>query len=273
MDLTFSSIYKSAPDIFKNHSIDLANTTFFDPWAIGMICLKAIEYKNASDKKLILPENTDAISYIKRMHFDKFMNELTYRTFLERLHGMNINERDNLNIHEIMHCDFRDDFSARLNSKIRQMFKNFGMSDADEQRATALVGELGNNVFDHNEGSWPTDVRGAIIVAQHYPKIHKIEVAVADPGVGFLRSLKLASPSPRTHIEAIKLGLRGVTGRIGEPRGNGLQLIQKWTIDNFNGIIRIHSGDGLVIVDQNGQKENVVNPILGTLAELVVIYK
>ena len=86
-----------------------------------------------------------------------------------------------MNVYEITHSLYRDDFNARL-TKIRSMFKNFGMSDEDDvNRATVLVGELGNNVFDHNEGLWPVDVRGAIIVGQNYPKLKKIEVAIADP--------------------------------------------------------------------------------------------
>ena len=62
-------------------------------------------------------------------------------------------------------------------------------------RATVLVGELGNNVFDHNEGLWPTDIRGAIIIGQNYPQLKKIEVVIADPGVGFKRSLQLRDPN------------------------------------------------------------------------------
>lgn len=49
--------------------------------------------------------------------------------------------------------------------QLKSMLKNFGLNVDDEARATALVGELGNNVFDHNDGQWPTDVRGAIILA------------------------------------------------------------------------------------------------------------
>src|SRR5436305_863822 len=36
-------------------------------------------------------------------------------------------------------------------------------------------------------------------------------------------------PNINSDIEAIKLGLAGNTGRVGEIRGNGLKLIQQWT--------------------------------------------
>lgn len=273
MDLTFDTIYKNLDKVFRNHTIDLEDITFCDPWGIGMVCLKAVENANKADKGLILSNKAEISSYAKRMHFSKFMKELTYSKFLEHLDSISVNERENLNIHEIMHCSFRDEFAGRLSSKIRLMFQNFGMSNDDEQRVTSLVGELGNNVFDHNEGSWPTDFRGAIIIAQHYPKLKKVEIVVADAGVGFLGSMKAHEPSPTDDLEAIKLGLSGITGRIGERRGNGLKMIQDWTINKFNGIIRIHSGNGLVVVDRNGQKAENVNKILGTLAEIVVSYK
>lgn len=192
MDLTFDSAYKNFSDIFHDGVIDVSEVKFFSPWGIGLVCLKAIENMNKPRKELRLPRNPETLSYLKRMHFDELLAELTYGSFLGRLGELTVNERENLNIHEIMHCSHRDEFEARLASRIRIMFRAFGLNDNDEQRATALVGELGNNVFDHNAGSWPTNVVGAIIIAQNYPKIKRIEVVIADPGVGFLGSLKLA---------------------------------------------------------------------------------
>ncbi len=95
----------------------------------------------------------------------------------------------------------------------------------------------------------------------------------ANPGIGFLKSLKVADPSLNNDIEAIQLGLSGVTGRTGERRGNGLKTIQRWTIDKFDGIVKIHSGSGLVVVSKEGQETETVFPILGTLASFVVKYK
>lgn len=200
------------------------------------------------------------------------MNSTTFAGDMQALSGLSVSEGNSPDMFEIVWSTFRDEFSARLVSRIRRMFQSFGMNEDEEQRATALVGELGNNVYDHNEGSWPTDVGGALIIAQQYPDQKRIEVVVADPGVGFLGSLKLAKPDLVDDIEAIRLGLQGVTGRVGEKRGNGLKLIQRWTIEDFKGILRIHSGSGLVEVDHTGTKATSVSKTLGTLAELVVFY-
>lgn len=271
MNFTFSKIYENIEKIIKGSIIDLSEMTFCDPWSIGMLCLLAIKNKNELNKALILPKSEDIKRYLKRMHFDSFIKEINYGPSIFELEKLNITELNNMNICEITHSLYRDDFNARL-EKIRMMFKNFGMIDEDDlNKATVLVAELGNNVFDHNEGSWPTDIRGAIIIGQNYPKLKKIEVIVADPGVGFKESLRTRNPN-LDDVEAIKLGLRGITGRVGEKRGNGLKLIQNWTINNFNGIVRIHSGNGLVIVDKNGIQSRIVNNILGTLAGFVVAY-
>ena len=273
MDFIFDNIYKKWNVVFQDSTIDLSSITFFDPWSMGIIALKAIENKNSDNKDIKFPIDGDKKKYLARMHFGDFIKKLAYEDAAQKLEQVKVNERENKNIQEIFHCEHRDQFNARLESGIRRMFQNFGMNIDDEQRATALVGELGNNVFDHNAGIWPLDVSGAIIIAQNYPEAKRIEVIVADPGVGFIGSLKTATPRPDNDIDAIKLGLRGISGRIGEKRGNGLLMIQDWTIKQFNGIIRIQSGTGLIEVNKGGIKEFIVNKILGTIAGLVVYYK
>ncbi len=273
MKETFETIYSSWDSLFSGNAIDLSQAETFDPWTIGLVCLRAIEIKGEPDKKIILPKSAEALAYLKRVHFDQFMRSLAFDGDMQPLMALPDSEGHSPDMFEIVWSTFRDEFSARLVSRVRRMFQSFGMNDDEEQRATALVGELGNNVYDHNEGSWPTDVGGALIIAQHYPEHKRIEVVVADPGVGFLGSLKQAKPDLADDIEAIQLGLQGVTGRVGEKRGNGLKLIQRWTIEDFQGILRIHSGSGLVEVDQTGTKATLGPKILGTLAELVVFYK
>jgi hypothetical protein len=272
MDFTFESVCKDLK-IFNGHTIDMQSCSWCDPWVIGLICLKAIEYRDFPDKQLLLPKNKDILSYLKRMHFDPFLEELTYTDFLDPLRKIKVNEKDNPGVHEIMHCNFRDEFNARLSSKIIRMFTSFGMSPEDVSRTTALVGEMGNNVFDHNEGAWPTNVRGAIILAQHFPTKNLTEVVVADPGIGFLGSLKASNPDLTENVNAILLGLSGVSGRVGEKRGNGLKVIQDWTLNKFDGIVKVQSGDGLVVVDKDGKHSSVVEPILGTLVSFVIKYK
>jgi anti-sigma regulatory factor (Ser/Thr protein kinase) len=272
MDLDFENACINHNEFFLEEVINISNVNFFTPWGLGIVCLKAIENKNKNERRIILPKNPDTLAYLKRMHFDQLLRSFGYHDQIASMGLISQSEKENLNIHEILHCGFRDEFTARLDSKIRKMFKNFGMNEEDEQFATAIVGELGNNVFDHNEGLWPTEIRGAIILAQNYPKMKRIEIVIADPGVGFLKSLKPAKQDLKNEIEAIQLGLSGVTGRVGENRGNGLILVQKWTLDKFKGILRIQSGEGLVQVSGSGEGHGNFHDIKGTLASFVVSY-
>lgn len=219
----------------------------------------------------MLPGSADTLHYLKRMHFDSVLRELGYGEQAEQLAGYADHERDSLNLHEILHCATSDEFSARL-GRFDRMFHSFGLSDDLVKRATVLLGELGNNAFDHNLGNWPTDVSGVFIAAQNYPKLRQVEVAVGDPGVGFKTSLRNAFPDLPNDVEAIKKGLAGFTGRIGEKRGNGLRVIQHWTVDNFSGTLHIRSGGGLVRVDKTGIAAAEVANYLGTAAQLTLSY-
>lgn len=272
MELKYQNFYKNIDKILDNAVINLSEVSFMDPWAIAWISLKLIEIYKLEGTDIILPINSDLLCYLKRIHFADFLNELNYRKTAEKLNNLAMNENVNMNVQELLHCNYRDEFDGRL-SKILQMFRNFGLNSDDASLAATLVGELGNNSFDHNLGSWPTDVSGNIILAQNYPKLNKIQIIVADPGVGFLGSMKAAYPELNSDLEAIKKGLSGFTGRINEKRGNGLRLIQKWTIDNFYGTLSIQSGAGLINVNYEGMNKNEVKPILGTIAQLMIEYK
>lgn len=272
MDFLFENADKVINQIVNGGEIDLSWVGFMDPWTINLVCLLMVERKALSDKKVILPNSGDLWKYLRRMHFGDILEELGYSEEARMLNAIRMPENDNYNIQEILHCKHRDEFDGKLERFIT-MFQHFGLNEDDARLATTLIGELGNNTFDHNLGSWPTDVSGCIITAQNWPKLKKIQFAIADPGVGFLGSLKAAFPELKTDIEAIKKGMAGNTGRIGEIRGNGLKLIQEWTIKDFCGKVSIQSGEGLVSVDKNGMEEVKRKRILGTLAQFVIYYK
>jgi len=271
LTLDFDSVYQHLDSIIKGHTIDLSDIEFIHPWSIVMICLLLIERHAYTDRELILPRNPATRGYLKRMHFHKILREIGYVSQAEQLEQLAVPEKENLNIQEIVHCLYRDEFNVRLERFI-QMFQNFGLSLQDSFLATGVVGELGNNVFDHNSFSWPTNISGSIIMAQNYPKLRCIEVAIGDPGIGFRGSLAAAFPKLKSDVEAIRTGLAGNSGRVGETRGNGLRLIQQWTIQNFSGALMVQSGDGLVIVRKGQIEDRTVQRIVGTLTQFVIHY-
>jgi len=273
MNLNFDTIYRNINQIIKDGIIDLSSVRFVSPWAIVMLCLLLIEKKFTSPKAdLVLPRDNDLLCYLKRMHLDNLFKELGYDKAFEDLNRIEISEPPNSNIQEILHCSYSDEFNARL-GHLNIMFRNFGLNRDDANLATNIIAELGNNVFDHNLGNWPTDISGCILVAQNYPAKKSMEVAIGDPGIGFRRSLGVAFPDLKSDVEAIKKGLGGYTGRVDEKRGNGLKFVQRWTIDNFHGKLIIQSGDGLVEVDEKGITGRNVYKVLGTLVQFMIYYK
>lgn len=263
--------YRGIARWFSGATIDLSTVEFLCPVEMVELCLQLVRNSGEAGGALVLPSNPETLHYLKRMHLDSVLRELGYGEQAEQLSSYSDHERDTLNLHEILHCATSDEFSARL-GRFDRMFHGFGFDDDSVKRATVLLGELGNNAFDHNLGNWPTDVSGVFIAAQNYPKLRQVEVAVGDPGVGFRASLRNAFPDLPNDVEAIKKGLAGFTGRIGEKRGNGLRVIQHWTVDNFSGTLHIRSGSGLVRVDKTGIASAEVGSYLGTAAQLTLSY-
>lgn len=272
MELTCETIYKYLPKIIKGSTIDLSECKFFHPWALAFICLLLVEKHIYGNKKVILPQNPDLLSYLKRTHFAEILKELNYLTEASEISKISMPEKDNLNIEELTHCRFRDEFHGRLGRFIK-IFHNFGLDENQARLVTALVGELGNNVFDHNALNWPTDITGCFIMAQNYPALHMIEFAISDPGVGFLGSLKNKFPFLEDDITAIKYGLEGNSGWFEGRRGNGLINIKNWTFQNFSGNICIHSGSGMVQVNEGGILGKNVYKIIGTIVQIMLYYK
>ncbi len=87
---------------------------------------------------------------------------------------------------------------------------------------TSITGEIGNNSFDHNLGSWP-DINGIFFAYD----INKRMVALADRGHGILQTLQKVRPALKNHIDALEVAFTEiVTGRAPEKRGNGLKYVR-----------------------------------------------
>lgn len=86
----------------------------------------------------------------------------------------------------------------------------------------AIVGEIGNNSYDHNLGNWP-DVPGAFFGYN----IDERKVVLADRGRGILKTLQQVRPSLSDHSEALKVAFTElISGRAPEARGNGLKYVR-----------------------------------------------
>lgn len=117
-------------------------------------------------------------------------------------------------------------FQSRLNNlevglqKIPELKKDFPL-------ISSIVGEIGNNSFDHNLGSWP-DIRGIFFAYD----LNKKQIVLADRGQGILTTLKRVLPTLINDSEALLTAFtEKISGRAPENRGNGLKYVKKVVVD------------------------------------------
>lgn len=159
------------------------------------------------------------------------------------------------------HCLTRDVFQGRLDHMSREMESDSTHKDT-YSLLTAIIGELGNNAFDHNLGNWKDEM--GIYFA--YDLKNRF-VVIADRGQGVLATLKRVRPGLTSENEAIRIAFTEViSGRAPEQRGNGLKFVEAVVRDH--GLkVYFYSNDGAYIVN-NGLHEGDTQPLHGVLAIL-----
>lgn len=141
------------------------------------------------------------------------------------------------------HCSTRDIFQARLDSFLRLFLKQNNNSN-EASLLVAIVGEAGNNCFDHNLGQW-IDTPGCWFGYTLEPA--SVSVALADRGRGILSSLKTVEPNLQDEQQAIELAFsKAVSGRFPERRGNGLKFVKRVINGNPKRGLFCQSGSGII---------------------------
>jgi len=133
----------------------------------------------------------------------------------------------------------RDIFAARLQSYILESKKYL---------EAAIIGEIGNNTFDHNfvfENNRPRGVYSNYTYKQKY-------AIIADYGRGIFGSLSTVLPSIGTELEAMETAFtKRISGRSPEQRGNGLKFVSE-TIQQNNLHLYFQSGCATCSIDGKG---------------------
>lgn len=96
----------------------------------------------------------------------------------------------------------------------------------------AVAGEIGDNSFSHNLGTWP-DVPGIFFGYD----LNKRQVVLADRGQGVLQTLKRVRPELIDDKQALKVAFTEiVSGRAPEERGNGLKFVKQVVTKSLLGL-------------------------------------
>jgi hypothetical protein len=107
--------------------------------------LKFIEAYPDKPLSLVLPEKKSVLSYLKNIHLDEIFEKIGCQKEHDLFADIALSDSKNIDTPPLILCKYRDEFNARLEYFLK-MFRGFGLSEADSQRATAVMGELGNNV-------------------------------------------------------------------------------------------------------------------------------
>lgn len=118
-------------------------------------------------------------------------------------------------------------FQVRLSKFESDLIKS-GVLQDKFSLLTSIIGEIGNNAYDHNLGNWP-DISGVFFIYN----IDKKQVAIADRGQGVLTTLRKVRPDLVDDQDALITAFTEIiSARAPESRGNGLKFVKKIVSDN-----------------------------------------
>lgn len=174
------------------------------------------------DKKRKFPaiRTSSGHRYYRIQDIDLFMhggNDLVdvARRWVSNTHGFELKPA--------MYCQTSDVFKARLEQFQTKLSRIVSIDTVS--LVTAISGEIGNNSFDHNLGSWP-DIMGIFFAYS----MSKKQVVLADRGQGVLTTLKRVQPQLTNDSEALTVAFTkrySGRGRYPEIRGNGLKFVRE----------------------------------------------
>lgn len=146
------------------------------------------------------------------------------------------------------YCPTSVEFKMRL-SELQSALEKLEALKNYYSLIVAITGEIGNNSYDHNLGNWP-DISGIFFAFD----TNKKQIALADRGLGILRTLKRVKPSIKNDEDALYTAFTEIlSGRAPEARGNGLKFVRKVVTSNP---IRLdfYSGSASVAISENNKK-------------------
>ena len=150
----------------------------------------------------------------------------------------------------------RDVFNARLQGYASQ---------TEKWLEAAVIGEIGNNTFDHNFQFIPEYPRGVYFDCSYQNEY----IVIADYGMGILASLSRVRPEIQSEVDSVEVALtQRISGRYPEQRGNGLKFVMD-SVKSNKWSLFYQSGTGCCNADGDGYYFSISDISLpGTLAIL-----
>lgn len=165
------------------------------------------------------------------------------------------------------YCETRDVFQARLDRMLREFLRNGNIDETNVYLASAIAGEIGNNSFDHNLGSWP-DVQG--IFFGYESENSNVKIILADRGQGVFKTLKKVKSEIMTDEDALNTAFtERISGRAPEKRGNGLKFVKE-NVEDRKMHLLFSSGNAQIEINAEMKIGKSEKEIRGCLAILTL---
>ena len=168
------------------------------------------------------------------------------------------------------YCPDSSIFQTRLQKFEHDVQRIPGLEN-DFSLITSIVGEIGNNSYDHNLGSWP-DVIGILFAYD----LVKRQVILADRGQGILNTLKRVRQNLQDDRQALTVAFtEKLSGRSPENRGNGLKYVKDVVISGSvsNPIkLRFETGKAILKLKYGDSDLNITNQKTTFRGCLALIY-
>lgn len=146
--------------------------------------------------------------------------------------------------HDVRIAETRDVFQARLDRFYQDVIPKLDIEAGS--LLTAIIGEIGNNSFDHNLGQW-RDIPGCWF--EYRVSEQSVFCQLADRGQGVRASLQRIVPTLTSDQEAVEVAFyKSISGRAPEKRGNGLKFVRGVIEKGNKRLLIFLSGAGKIII-------------------------
>jgi hypothetical protein len=142
-------------------------------------------------------------------------------------------------------CERSDRFTSRVARMGTELIKSESVTNEQSSLLTLIVGEIGDNSFAHNVGSWP-DIPGVFYAYD----LTKRLIVLADRGRGVKTTLQQIYHEPIDDTDSLRIAFTEVvSGRSPEKRGNGLKVVRKIIESSSIGLL-FRSGIGRLVISK-----------------------
>lgn len=161
------------------------------------------------------------------------------------------------------HCSDSYIFQSRLQRFEQDLIRTSDLSPTYISLVVSVVGEIGDNSYNHNIGKWP-DIVGIFFGVN----ILKGLVVLADRGLGVFHTLNRVT-DVRDDSDALNIAFtKVISGRSPENRGNGLKFVKRAVKDKRRLNLKFRTGDSIATIKDDLVIKKADSKIQGCLAEI-----